>query len=355
MPFTFTKENIAVIIRSILSQHLSKQNSSYFPLWFEYQQRGDFDKEPFCLDSLDLVSLATEIGTFFGVHHTGLEENLIRYRDVQSWNDIVFDSLKHYNTTITFFTSGTTGKAKKVEHLLEMIINEASFLSTLFYEQTSITSFVRPHHIYGFIYTIVLPQILGVPVVYNEPLPSRAFFKTAPNALIVATPTLYKELTLFEEHFAQNTIATSSTEELSKMTYELLQNKGIKEVYEIYGSSESLGVGYRTSIKEPFRLFDYLQKDSLQDIQDGMNFKNERLFFIQNRNDSLSKYRGYKLDLADYETKLKSVNGIQEATASISKGELICFIHSKNKQETLREMALILSPIPDKIVWIETS
>lgn len=353
MSFIFTKENVAILIRSIISQNLSKQNSSYFPLWFECEQRGDFNKEPFLFDSLSLITLATEIGTFFGVHHSGLEENLIRYRDFQSWNDIVLDSLKHYNTTITFFTSGTTGKSKLVEHPLEKIIKEASFLSTLFCEQTSIDSFVRPHHMYGFIYTIVLPQILGVPIVYHEPLPSRAFFKTEPNSLIVATPTLYKELTLFEECFAQNTIATSSTEELAETTYELLQNKGIKKVYEIYGSSESLGVGYRTSIKEPFRLFDYLQKDSLQDIQDGMDFKDERLFFIQNRNDQLMKYHGYKLDIAEYEMKLKSLKGIQEATATISKGELLCFVCSKNKQEVLRQIALYLSPTPDKIVWIE--
>lgn len=353
MSFIFTKESVAILIRSIISQHLSEQNSSYFPLWFEYKQRGDLGKEPFWLDSLSLVTLATEIGTFFGVQHSGLEDNFIRYRDFQSWNEIVLDSLKHYSTSATFFTSGTTGKPKQVEHSLEKITKEALFLSTLFCEQTSVASFVRPHHIYGFIYTVVLPQILGVPVLYHEPLPSRAFFKTAPNTLLVSTPTLYKELALFEDEFSPNTIATSSTEALSKTAYELLKKKGMKEIYEIYGSSESLGVGYRRSIEAPFRLFDYLQKDSLQDIQDGMDFKDERLFFIKKRNDSLMKYRGYKLDLPEYETKLKSLEGIDEATASISKGELLCFIYSTNRAETLRQIALHLSPMPDKIVWLE--
>ncbi|OIP56529.1 MAG: hypothetical protein AUK54_01900 [Helicobacteraceae bacterium CG2_30_36_10] len=353
MSFSFTKENVAVIIRSIISQHLSEQNSSYFPLWFEYNQRGDLDNMPFWLDSLGLVTLATEIGTFFGVEHSGLEDNFIRYRDFQSWNDIVFDSLKHSDATITFFTSGTTGKSKQVKHPLKNIIKEATFLSTLFSGQTSIASFVRPHHIYGFIYTIVLPQILEVPVIYHEPLPSRAFFKTAPYSLLVSTPTLYRELALFEEQFSLNTIATSSTESLCKTTYELLKNKGLKEIYEIYGSSESLGVGYRTSLEAPFKLFDYLQKDFLLDIQDGMDFKEERLFTIQNRNDSLLKYRGYKLNLAEYETKLKLLEGIDEANASVSKGKLLCFICSKNKPEVLKQIALHLSPTPDKIIWLE--
>ncbi len=353
MSFTFTKENVAVIIRSILSQHLSKQNSSYFPLWFEYPQRGDFSQEPFGFDSLSLVTLATEVGTFFGVHHTGLEENLIRYRDFQSWNDIVFDSLKHYNSTITFFTSGTTAKAKPVEHPLEKIIKEASFLSTLFEQPASIASFVRAHHIYGFIYTIVLPQMLDVPVLYHEPLPSRDFFKTAPHTLIVSTPTLYKELELFKERFSPHTQAISSTEPLSQNTYELLHNKGLEKLYEIYGSSESLGVGHRTSLEEPFRLFDYLHKDTLHAIQDGIDFKGEREFLIQNRNDHLLKYRGYKLNLVEYETNLKSLDGIQEATATLSKGELLCFVCAHNKPEVLRQIALHLSPTPDKIVWIE--
>lgn len=353
MPFSFNQENVAIIIRSIISQYLSKQNSSYFPLWFEYQQRGDLGNVPFWLDSLSLVALATEIGTFFGVHHSGLEDNFIRYTDIQSWNDIVLDSLKHSNQTITFFTSGTSGKPKQIEHPLQNIIKEALFLSTLFSKQTSIDSFVRPHHIYGFIYTIVLPQILGVPVTYHEPLPSRVFFKTAPNTLLVSTPTLYKELALFHEQFAPNSIITSSTEVLPKTVHELLQSKGIQEIYEIYGSSESLGVGYKTEAEAPFSLFDYLQKDSLQGIQDGMDFIDEKLFFIQNRSDELSKYRGYKLDLAAYETKLKSLEEIQEATASISKGELLCFVCAKNKPQALKQIAMHLSPTPDKIIWIE--
>jgi len=351
--FCFTKEDVAVIIRSIVSQHLSNQNSLYFPLWFEYEQRGDLSKEPFWLDSLSLVTLATEIGTFFGVHHSGLEEHFIRYRDLQSWNDIVFDSLKHYNTTITFFTSGTTGKPKQVEHALADIIQEALFLKTLFCQQRAIASFVRPHHIYGFIYTIVLPQILKIPVVHHEMLPSRAFFKIPPKTLLVATPTLYKELALFDDTLSPNCTAISSTQPLLQTTYELLKNKGIQEVYEIYGSSESLGVGYRTSLESPFRLFEYLQKESLQGIQDGMDFVNTREFFVQNRNDALLKYRGYKLNLAEYESKLQSLAGIQEASANISKGELICFIDAKNKQEALRQIAQNLSPAPDKVIWIE--
>lgn len=353
MSFIFTKESVAIVIRSIISQHLSKENSSYFPLLFEYEQRGDFTKEPFMLDSLGLVSLATEVGTFFGVHHSGLEDNFIRFRDFESWIDIVIDSLKHYNKTVVFFTSGTTGKAKQVEHSLDKIINEALFLSKIFCKEISIASFVRPHHIYGFIYTIVLPQILKIPVIHYEPLPSRAFFKIAPKTLLVSTPTLYKELSLFEESFSANCVATSSTEPLCEDTYKLLKSKNLQEIYEIYGSSESLGVGYRTFLEKPFKLFDYLQKDFLQDIQDEMEFEDDELFFIKSRNDKLVKHRGYKLDLAEYEMKLKSLEEIEEASVSISKGELICFVCSKNKTEVLKQIALHLFPTPDKIVWIE--
>ena len=143
MEFTFSKDDIGLIVHSIISEQLSRRDGDYFPLYPSFAGRGFLDKPPFSFDSLGLVNLATQVGDFFGVTHAGLEEHFLRHKNIRSWIDIISDSLKHYNKTLTFMTSGTTAKPKRVEHSLENILKEVQFLATLFADRKEIHSFVR--------------------------------------------------------------------------------------------------------------------------------------------------------------------------------------------------------------------
>jgi len=347
----FLDGDIQIIIHSIISEHLSQKNASYYPLNPEEIGDGRLESQPYHFDSLGLVALATHVGDFFGVKNSGLEEFFLRHRDIKSWVAIIRDSLKRYDSTVTFMTSGTTGKPKRVEHPLEHIQKEVQYLASLLKGADCIHSFVRPHHIYGFIYTILLPKALNIPVFYNEPLPNNSFFNTMPNSLIIATPILYSHLDLFSQNFAPKCTLISSTQALEPQTYSLLQEKKAYKIYEFYGSSESMGVGYKNSAHEPFTLFDYHQKSNLPSIQDSLEFIDERHFFVKNREDGLVKYRGYKLDLKGYENQLYALKGTIEARVDIAKGSLVCFIKTDDKEALLKEIAL-LNPRPDQIIWI---
>lgn len=351
MDFAFSKDDIRCIVHSIISEQLSRRDGGYFPLHPLFKGRGFLDKKPFSCDSLTLVSLATQIGDFFGVAQVGLEEYFLRHKDIQSWVDIVYDSLKHYSKTLTFLTSGTTGPPKRIEHKTADILKETQFLTSLFAGRKEIDAFVRVHHIYGFLYAIALPKILGIKVSYHEPLPSREFFKKKKDNLIVATPPLYAQLDLYDESFDPSSVLVSSTEPLSEKTYELLRQKGASRIYEFYGSSESLGIGYKDAHDSPFVLFDYLNKDELLMVQDDLKFLDDTHFFVRNRKDSLVKHRGYKLDLQAYEKEFNALKNIQEARVKISKGSLNCFVKAEDKDKAMEDIAS-LELKPDQIIWM---
>ena len=341
-----------MIISSIVSKYLCEKNSSTFALFVEYSGRGFLDAKPFYCDSLDLVSLAIEVGDFFGVTHSGLEEHFLRYRDLSSWVAIVEDSLQHYSATITFQTSGTTGEPKKVEHHITDLLQEAKALASLFWERKSVDAFVRPHHIYGFLYSIVLPKFLDLECKYYEPLPSKHIFTKRENSLVIATPTLYKNLSLLEGSFAADTILVSSSEALAQEDYTFLQKRGAKSIYEFYGSSESLGVGYKTDPKDPYTLFEHLDQQTLKEVQDSLHFIDTKHFYLQERKDERIKHRGYKLHLQSYEQELNALPSIKQAKVSLAKGSLICFINSTSKETTMEEIAQNLEIKPDEIVWM---
>lgn len=352
MQLHLTREDIEVLIASIISYELSKQNNTYFPLFFDLHQRGDLTKAPFSCDSLSLVLLATAVGDYFGVTQSGLEENFLRYRDFVSWVDIVADSLSYYSDGITFSTSGTTGEPQKVFHSMQNLQEEARYLATLLQGAKSISAFVRPHHIYGFLYTIALPKYMELQAKFYEPIPSDIFFKTPKDSLLISTPTLYDLIVKKEKSFNPNITAVSSTQPLKAATKEGLKEKGIEKVIEIYGSSQSLGVGYRWDNQEDFTLFDYLDQKSLCSLQDRLEWKNEREFTLCGRLDNGIKYRGYLMDLKEYEKEIKNLVGVKECNVVWSKGDIVAFITPNDKMTAMQSIAMHLKNKPDSIVWV---
>ncbi len=353
MPLKLNEADVKVLVASIISYELSRQNSTYFPLFPDFSGRGDLTKPPFGLDSLSLVSVATAVGDYFGVVQSGLEENFVRYPDFVSWVDIVLDSLDEYNEGITFFTSGTTGTPQKVFHSMQSLQREAVYLAKLLKGAKSISAFVRPHHIYGFLYAIALPKFMNLQVSWNEPLPSRALFDTPKEALLISTPALYDVIGKKQDSFHAGITAVSSTQQLQMQTKERLFERGMENIIEIYGSSQSLGVGYRRDRQERFTLFDYLDKNALHDIQDNLEWENDREFILKNRLDAQVKHRGLLVDIKQYEKQVSQMAGIEKCDAVLSKGELIVFITPADKKRAMQSIAAMQAVKPDNIVWIE--
>ncbi len=162
-------------------------------------------------------------------------------------------------------------------HNIADLWEEAVYFASLFPETARIVSLVPCHHIYGFIWSVLLPKALQVPVVDN------AEFQDGD--LVVGTPMhwRYQNRTLLT--VPQLSVVTSAAPCEPSLLQSLLQ-KGAVATWEIYGCSEAGGIGARDNPAEPYRLLPFWTRNAgklsrqTKDIDppDILEWEGERLF-----------------------------------------------------------------------------
>lgn len=112
------------------------------------------------VDSLELLSLATRLSDFLHLHQSGIDDYLLARPTLDEWVAVAYTSLRQYAAQLTFRTSGSSGMPKPCPQPLSGLWQEIAALAPLFQGRRRILSAVPGHHIYGFLFTILLPQAL---------------------------------------------------------------------------------------------------------------------------------------------------------------------------------------------------
>lgn len=104
--------------------------------------------------------------------------------------------------------------------------------------------------------------------------------------------------------------------------WEQLQSKGLR-IFEIYGSSETSGIGYRNSFDEPFTLFSHWTRSSdhaiarngreLKDLPDFVRWTSPRTLVPHGRKDKAVQISGYNVVPAQVAKLLKDCPLISDA------------------------------------------
>ena len=210
------------------------------------------------LDSIELLTAAGEVNEFFHLHETGLEEMLLRKRRLREWADIVRRALDEGVSGLLFETSGSAGVAKTIHHPWSTLEQETSFLAEEFSSRRRIISTVPAHHIYGFLFTVLLPARLGAVVrhMHWEQL-DRLRKLAAPGDLVISHPTLWQYMSRSIGPWPANVEGVTSTAPLPAPLFRTLIASGLSRLVEVYGSTETGGVGLRDHCDAPFTLFPY--------------------------------------------------------------------------------------------------
>jgi 4-coumarate--CoA ligase (photoactive yellow protein activation family) len=251
-------------------------------------------------DSYDRMVLAGMVNQMFHIFESGIEDNLLRAKTLQDWASLVAQSWAFYSEEITFFTSGSTGTPKPCHHRFSNLIREAEFIRSLFPNTTRIVALVPSHHIYGFLWTVLLPKVMTVPVVYGQDWSANRLKKELqPHDLIVSFPLhwdyLLRSGLVIDPAFQVQGVC--STGPCASELVDALLEKGLSGMTEIYGSSETGGIGYRHHPESPYSLFPYWQPqdEALLDLEnsnrdplplpDIVRWTSERMFEILRRRD----------------------------------------------------------------------
>ncbi|UUX94477.1 4-coumarate--CoA ligase [Aquabacterium sp. J223] len=217
------------------------------------------DEDGLGLDSLERLSVAGALTEALHLHESGLEDLLLAQQDVGGWLQLVRRALAVADAQLSFRTSGSTGPRKPCTHRLADLQQEVAHTAGLLGAVNRVVSAVPSHHIYGFLFTVLLPQALGgVPVVDGRALTPQGFAKTLrPGDLVVSHPAHWALLSRHGAAFAAGVVGVSSTAPCPDALATSLLEQGLSRLLQVYGSSETAGIGWRDAPGAPFRLMPF--------------------------------------------------------------------------------------------------
>lgn len=214
------------------------------------------------LDSLEFLDLATMVAIQFHLHETGHEAALTTRRRLSDWVEIVLESRACQDGAIGFQTSGSTGQPKLCLHDMDLLEQEVAYFATLLGERRRILRAVPCHHIYGFLFAFMLPAHLGIPVLdTRRTLPGAVLRQACAGDLVLGHPAFFDLATRAPLEMASDVVVLSSTSPCPPELWQRFQALGGVRAIEIYGSSETAGVGWREAPEAPFRLLPHWSPD----------------------------------------------------------------------------------------------
>ncbi|WP_169816600.1 AMP-binding protein [Rhodovibrio salinarum] len=243
------------MLASLLA-HAPEQFTDGAPRLATLSRARRLDEADLGTDSLGCLQLAERVADVFDLRRLGREDLLLARRDLGSWVDFAAESWAQGPERFIFTSSGSQGDPKRVVHSAAQLWAEARVLADHLPGRRRIVSLVPAHHIYGFIFTVLLPRALSVPVLDLSAEGAGALRRhLAPRDLVVAVPAVWRYLHRALADVPKGVAGTSSAAPLDAETAcGLVNETGFARIVEVYGSSETAGIGLRDDPNHPFEL-----------------------------------------------------------------------------------------------------
>jgi len=233
-------------------------------------------------------------------------------------------SINGDETSIIMFTSGTTGKPKAVKQRLREFENDNLFILSKWGEEfpeRKLCSTVNQHHIYGLLFSILLPFTSGIPFRRQRIRFPEEFEKlTDAKYMIVSVPAFLKRAVEIEQSENLNLISPWIFTSGGLLDFDTAQKTS--QVFgfwpvEIYGSTETSGIAWRSSDKGPqWTVFDnariscnkegcllirspYINDPAGFETADLAEIIDEEHFLLKGRLDSLVKIEEKRISLLE--------------------------------------------------------
>jgi 4-coumarate--CoA ligase (photoactive yellow protein activation family) len=331
-------------------------------------------------DSLELMTLATALAESVHLHESGIEDYLLARRTLGDWIDITATALARFCDRLTFRTSGSSGTPKPCVHALATLQQEARHLATLFPDRRRVLCAVPAHHIYGFLFSVVLPTRLGLcaedVVDLRSSTPAWLGRGARPGDLVIGFPDFWQTVGRTVPDLPPGVMGVTSCAPCPDDVSQQVQDAGIERLVHVYGASETGGVGARDSHREPYALFPYwrVQGDDellrqMPDgseqaawVQDRLEMTGETLFRVGPRLDNGVQVGGINVFPARVRQVLKTHQAIEDVAVRLMRPEegtrLKAFVVAKpgwDQQEILRELRALaereLAPTERPKAW----
>ncbi|UVW26963.1 AMP-binding protein [Massilia sp. H6] len=219
-------------------------------------------------DSLELLGLASVLEQMLSIGCIG-QERVLAHPRLGAWADAVAAGLEGGAELVNFRTSGSSGAPKTCRHALAELWQESVALARLFPGTRRILSMVPSHHIYGFLFSVLLPRALGLEPGLDGDIelatvadlraesPGAVARQLRPGDLVIGHPDFWRAFAAAATHLPDDVVGVSSTAPCPADVANAVAAAGVARLVQVYGSSETAGVGWRDSPDEDYRLFPY--------------------------------------------------------------------------------------------------
>ncbi len=326
------------------------QHPDAFPPLPPWPETFDF-AEQLGADSLDRLSAATALSAQLRIDRSGLADVLLARRSLSEWADVAEASLHRYSETLQFRSSGSQGAPSWAEHRVVRLRAEIEALLPVFGGGIQrIVAAVPAHHIYGFLFTVLLPVRLGVPVIdLRAASPGSAVAQIAVGDLIVGHPLWWRSFAA-AGGVCPPALGLVSTAPCHPETAAAVRATGVTRLIELYGSTETAGIGWREAGDDAFTLLETWHPGADGTVLDDrgetvtppdwLDWQAARSFTVRGRKDGIVQVAGVNVDLAEVRTCLLAVPGVADLALRLAEtGRVKAFIVPMNTGEeaALRE------------------
>ncbi len=308
-------------------------------VWPETLQFAGDEMPSLHCDSLDVLRLAAAVNEMFHLHEAAQELGLLSSETLGNWLDSIEEAWQRGVGKITFTTSGSTGTPKRCTHEFAYLLTEITYLGEVFADRTRIIPLAPAHHIYGFLFTAMLPDHLRLPVhAVDNGERSGGISDLRHGDLLVSFPDRWQWLDRTIARWPEGVAGVVSTAPCPAELAASLMEHGLGSLFEVYGSSETAGIGLRRWPETKYQLmpqwrFENVSRDGVSDtegaavvhssgaqvrLKDHVNPEQDGSFTLGGRIDAAVQVGGINVYPARVAEALRTQPGVQDAAVRVA-------------------------------------
>lgn len=211
--------------------------------------------EGLAADSIDVVEAATAVSEMFRMGQLGVDDYLLRDTRIGAWAELASHALSLSGGQLCFRSSGSTGRPSSNIHPLGLLREEASFFARRLDGRRVLVA-SPPHHIYGFIWGPLLSEAMGVECIFMPHSMACGWSQATlgRDDIVVGFPLFWSWFARTRGTLETRLTGISSTAPLPGELAVDLVGMGAQPLLEIFGTSETAGLGWRDDPGRAFRL-----------------------------------------------------------------------------------------------------
>lgn len=330
----FCREHICWIVEDIFRTEIVKQRKDSLAFFDTQKPLQLTEISPGVLEQATI-----QVGAFFGFTPQAFF----------SLQELVSQAYEAYmrNQFIYLSTSGSTGKPKQCLHTQEMMDMEGKSVGKHFKDAKRFVTLTPRQHLYGLTFAVFFTSLFDLPTTPLAPMPLQPWHALLREGDAVAGFPLFWEYFLKAGNtFPKGVTAVTSTAPCPKGLFDRLKQAGAMRVVELYGASETGGIGVRQAEEDPFEINDFweISADHTQirrkgiegwmPFPDQVQFVPPRGIFPLKRMDRVVQVAGVNVSLTHVEQVLREHPTIKACKVRLMRPEegrrLKAFIVFKN-------------------------